>query len=188
MKRIVSLCALIAWPVWASENCVIQERVVSRSEVTIAERSGVRRDVVPYLEGQRKCVVDFRVRIGSEWHTAFGEYVWSGDLPVSEACGRAVVSAEDQVRERVGRSQTVSERTLVCKDDDRLSLLRSASVGTVGEISQFRPHPNYPNRFRHNGAQCRWFIEPSFVNGDIRNFQGVICELKQHQWVVVDKF
>ena len=187
MKR--SLFILL-WPglVWAQDHCVLQDRVISRSEVVIAERSGIRRDVVPYFDGRKKCMVDFRVRVGRDWHTAIGDHVWDGHRSESEACAVAVARAEDSVRERVGRNQTASERILVCKDQPALMPLRNTAVGTVGDLGQFRPHPDRLERFWHNGAQCKWFVESTFVGGNMRQFQGIICEIQDAKWVVVDKF
>ena len=172
----------------AQDNCVLQERTVSRSQVTILERSTVRQDVVPNIGGGRKCLVDFRVRVGASWHTAFGEHVWDGHQPASQACAIAVDRAESAVRDRVGQAQTASERTLVCKDRPELMTLKNSQIGTIGDAGQFRPHPDYSRRFWHNGAQCRWFIEPTFTNNTIYNFQGVVCEVQPNRWVVVDKF
>lgn len=181
------LLFLLPGMVWANE-CVLQDRVVSRSEVTIQERSPIRRDVVPYPNQQRKCIVDFRVRIGVDWHTAFGEHVWDGHRPEQEACAIAVARAEDSVRQRVGQSQTTSERILVCKDQPALAPLRNTQIGTIGDVGQFRPHPERLDRFWHNGSQCKWFVEQTFVDRRVRQFQGIICEIQDAKWVVVDKF
>lgn len=189
MKRSIA-CLVMALPglTLAQDNCVLQDRTVSRSEVVISERSPVRRDVVPHFNGRKKCIVDFRVRIGANWHTAFGEYVWSGDRPEAEACAIAATQAEDAVRQRVGQSRTTSERVLVCKDQSALQTLSNITVGTVGDLGQFRPHPDRLERFWHNGTQCKWFIEPNFVENRVRQFQGIICEIQDSKWVVVDKF
>lgn len=187
MKRLL-LLALLPATVGAQDNCVLQDRVVSRSEVVIAERSPIRRDVVPHFDSRRKCIVDFRVRVGRDWHTAYGDHVWDGHRPESEACAIAVTRAEDSVRERVGRSQTASERILVCKDQPALTPLRNTAVGTVGDLGQFRPHPDRLDRFWHNGAQCKWFVEPTFTGNQMRQFQGIICEIQDSKWVVIDKF
>lgn len=188
MKSLLVPLALV--PVWAmaADNCVMQDRTVSRNTVQIEERSPIRRDVVPYFNNQKKCVVDFRVRIGANWHTAFGEYVWSGDRPSSEACAQAVTAAENSVRDRVGQSQTQSEKILVCKDEPQLRTLRAAQIGTVGDVGQFRPHPELTGRFYHNGTQCKWFIDSAFTGQDVHTFQGIICQVQHNQWVVVDKF
>jgi hypothetical protein len=186
MKRLLAL-ALIPATVLASE-CVLQDRTVSRSAVTIAERSRIKPEVVPSVNNGRKCMVTFRVRIGSDWHSAFGEYEWAGDRPREEACTVAVKRAEDEVRERVGKLQTVSEKTMICTDRPDLDALRSTNPGTVAELHQFRPHPDFPREFWHNGAPCRYFLDSAYVQSDVRTFQGVICKIHDSKWVVVDKW
>lgn len=188
MKKLLISLLSVSAVAQAADNCVLQDRTVSQSQVYIQERSPVRQSVVPVPNGLKKCIVDFRVRIGADWHTAFGEHTWMGDRPSAEACAIAVARAEDAVRQRVGRSQTISEKILVCKDEPALTTLRNTVVGTVGNIAQFRPHPDYPNRFYHNGAQCRWFVDVAFTGRDVRSFQGIICEMQDQLWVVVDKF
>ena len=125
MKRLLVL-ALIPATVLASE-CVLQDRTVSRSAVTIAERSRITPEVVSGINAGRKCMVTFRVRIGADWHSAHGEYEWAGDRPREEACAVAVSRADDEVRARVGRSQSVSEKTMICSDRPDLDALRSTN-------------------------------------------------------------
>ena len=186
MKRLLAL-ALIPATVLASE-CVLQDRTVSRSTVTIAERSKITPEVVPSVNNGKRCMVTFRVRIGSEWHSAHGEYEWAGDRPREEACTVAVKRAENEVRERVGRLQTVSEKTMICSDRPDLDALRSTNPGTIAELHQFRPHPDFPREFWHNGAPCRYFLDSAYVQQDVRTFQGVICKIHESKWVVVDKW
>ena len=186
MKRLLAL-ALIPATVLASE-CVLQDRTVSRSTVTIAERSKIKPEVVPSVNNGRKCMVTFRVRIGPDWHSAHGEYEWAGDRPREEACAVAVTRAESEVRERVGRLQTVSEKTMICSDRPDLDALRSTNPGTIAELHQFRPHPDHPREFWHNGAPCRYFLDSAYVRQDVRTFQGIICRIHESKWVVVDKW
>jgi hypothetical protein len=77
---------------------------------------------------------------------------------------------------------------MICRDQPDLLTLRSTNPGTVAELSQFRPHPEYPKRFWHNGAQCRMFLDSAWTGRDIRTYQGVICQVQDSKWVVVDKF
>lgn len=187
MRKLI-LSMLIPGAVFASDQCVLQDRTVSRGSVVIAERADIRTEVVPGFSGNRKCMVNFRARIGAEWHTAFGEHEWNGARPREEACAVALKRAEDSVRERVGRSQVVTEKTLICNDNPDLRTLRQVNPGTMGNLSQFRPHPEYPREFWHNGAPCRYFLDSSFIGSDIRTFQGIICKVHDAKWVVVDKF
>ena len=186
MKRLLIL-ALVPATVIASD-CFLADRTVTQSTVTIAERSRITPEVVPSPNGGRRCMVTFRVRIGSEWHPTHGQYDWPGDRPREEACAVAVSRAEDSVRERVGRTQTVSEKTLVCSDRPDLDALRSTNPGTIAELHQFRPHPDFPREFWHNGAPCRYFLDSAYVRQDVRTFQGVICRVHDSKWVVVDKW
>jgi hypothetical protein len=167
---------------------VLQEKTVSRGAVVIAERSELRAEVVPGFSGGRKCLVNFRARIGAEWHTAFGEHEWSGDRPRDEACAVAVKRAEDSVRDQVSSSRVISEKILICNDDPTLETIRQTNPGTVGDLAQFRPHPGYPREFWYNGTRCRWFLDTGFTGRDIKTYQGVICEIHNSKWVVVDKF
>ena len=186
MKQLLWLM-LAPVTVLASE-CVLQDRTVSRSTVVIAERSRITPEVVPSVNNGRKCMVTFRVRIGSVWHSAHGEYEWAGDRPREEACTVAVKRAEDEVRERVGKLQTINEKTMICSDRPDLDALRNTNPGTVAELHQFRPHPDFPREFWHNGAPCRYFLDSAYVRQDVRTFQGVICKIHDSKWVVVDKW
>lgn len=183
------LLILLLLPVVAfAQQCVLQDKTVTRGTVTIAERSEIRPEVVPGSNGSRKCMVSFRARVGSTWHTAFGEYEWPGDRPRDEACAVAVKRAEDSVRERVAATQIVSEKVLICRDNPDLNTILQINPGTVGELSQFRPHPDYPREFWHNGTQCRFILDSTYTGRDIRTFQGIICKVHNAKWVVVDKF
>ena len=100
----------------------------------------------------------------------------------------AVSRAEDEVRARVGRTQTVNEKTMICSDRPDLDALRSTNPGTIAELHQFRPHPDFPREFWHNGAPCRYFLDSAYIQSDVRTFQGVICKVHDSRWVVVDKW
>jgi len=173
---------------YAYADCVLQDKTVSQSSVVIAERTQITATVVPDPQTGKRCMVTFRARIGATWHTAMGEYAWPGDTPRDSACAVAMKRAEDSVRERVSASRVISEKVLVCRDDPTLTTIRQTNPGTVAELSQFRPHPDYPGEFWHNGTQCRWFLESGYTGRDIRTWQGIICRIQDSKWVVIDKF
>jgi len=186
MKRWL-IAALLPTAVMASE-CVLQDRTVTAATVTIQERSGIQHPVVPVPQGGKRCIVSFRARVGVTWYTAYGQYDWPGDRPSSEACAVAVSRGDDSVLQQAAPGHVRSEKIMVCSDRPDLTELRQTHPGSVGKAHQFRPHSDYPRRFWHNGAQCRWFVEPALRNGDIYQFQGIICQVQDNDWVVVDKF
>ena len=172
----------------AAADCVMQDKTVSRTQVTIQERADMRRSVVPDVSGGKRCTVEFRVRINNEWHPAHGEVSWDGTRPSTEICAQAVQQAERDVRDRVSKKLIVTDSVMICSDNADAELLKKTTMGTVGRASQFKPHPNYPERFWYSGTQCRWFIEPAWDKDHMRQYQGVVCQLNTNDWVVVDRF
>ena len=77
---------------------------------------------------------------------------------------------------------------LVCNDDERYKKKDVSEVGFLGRLEQFRPHPLFKNKFYHQGSICKWFIDKELINSDIVNFEGIICNLNDNNWAVIDKF
>lgn len=169
-------------------ECVYQSRTVTQNNVEIDEHSEIVREVIDTARGNRKCIVNFSVRINQDWYMTSAEWEWSGNRPHQQACAKAVELAKKQVVERVSDQNITNEQVLICNDDERYQDLTNTSVGTVGSIEQFRSHPEYKKRFYYNGAECKWFVDPAFTGTDIQKYEGVICESRPNQWVVVDKF
>jgi hypothetical protein len=188
LKYTILAAAVLASAAAVAQTCVLQQNTVKRTAVTIQERSQISATVVPTTDGRRKCMVDMRVRIGATWYTTFGEHTWNGDTPREAACAAAVNRAEAAAIQRVTASEVVSENVLICNDRDNLNTLREVNLGTVAKLAQFRPHPTHTREFWHNGARCRWFVDSVWQGQDIGTKQGIICQLQDSNWVVVDKF
>lgn len=185
MKR---LLLLLTFPALVQAECVLQDRTVTASKTQISERSGVKQNIVKLPNGYQRCLVTFRARIGTAWHLAAGHYDWPGDRPSSEACGVAAARAEDMASSTAAPKHITSEKVMICNDRADTQVLKEARIGTQAELHQYRPHPQYPDRFWHNGAQCRWFLDSGWNGQDVQTMQGVICQLSNQKWVVVDKF
>lgn len=185
MKRLLLLLAI---PALVQAECVLQDRTVSASTARIEERSGIKQNVVKLPNGDSRCLVTFQARIKTGWYLAAGHYDWAGDRPASEACAVAATRAEEFALSSAAPQHVASEKVMICHDQPDTRILREARIGTQGELHQFRPHPGYPERFWHNGAQCKWFLDSGWNGRDIQTMQGVICQLSNQKWVVVDKF
>ena len=105
MKRL-ALALLFPASVLAAE-CVLQDRTVTSSTVRIEERSSLREDVVPAPDGGRRCMVNFKARVGATWYWAQGHYDWPGDRPRGEACAVAVARAEDSIITQVAPTRAL---------------------------------------------------------------------------------
>ena len=151
-------------------------RTTTVATVQIEERSDVRQDIVPSpTVGYRRCQVSYKARIGAEWYLAQGVYDWSGNAPDAEACGVAQSRADASVRTQVAPTGVRSESTMVCTDRPNMDTLRKTVVGTQGRLHQFRPHPDYPREFWHNGTRCRWFLDTEWAQTDVVTRQGISC-------------
>jgi hypothetical protein len=171
-----------------AQECVMQQKISTQTKTVISEVTDIRKDIIPWGKGDKKCLVKFKALIEGQWHSAYGEYIWDGELPASDACGAAVTKAKKDLTQSVKPANIVSEDVLICNDDKTQNKLKEAKVGSIIDIGQVRPHPNFTSRFYHNGTECRWFLDSSWTGKDIRQYQGVACKLEPSKWVVVDKF
>lgn len=187
MQRLI-LLLLFPMSVWAQNNCVLQEKTIKRTDVYISEIGDIRKDVIPWGNNQKQCIVNFKALVDNAWHPAHGEYIWDGEVPVDEACGIAVTRAKKDLTNSVKPSNIVSEDVLICRDDTNNSNLYVTKVGSFVDITHLGVHPKYPARFYYNGAECRWFVESNWTGKDMRQYQGIACKLEPEKWVVVDKF
>ena len=182
---IVSLLA----PVMAlAQQCVLQTKTVTQGQIQVEERSQVSSQIVPVQGGDQRCMVSMRGRVGATWYTGFGEFVFARTGSPEQACLSARSRAEASITAQAGARLVATDSTLVCREDPTLDAVRRTDVGTVAKLAQYRPHPDYPNDFRHNGTRCRWFLDPAWTGRDLRTGQGIICQLQDDNYVVVDKF
>lgn len=190
MKTLVGLAtiAIFATATASANDCVMTQRTITKQKMTITERGQIRSDVIRDTDGTSRCVVSFKVRIGDNWYQAHGENRWDSQRPSAEACAAAVTQAERDAVAQAQKRTVQSEDILMCQENPDANRLRTMNPGTIGNNEQFRPHPDYPGYFFHNGTRCRHFLENAYNGRDVRAYSGVICELESQKWVVVDRF
>jgi len=76
------------------------------------------------------------------------------------------------------------QMTETCDDNQKYDV---GKIGFSGKLEMFKQHPDFSGTFVHNRTICRWFLDNQFVNNDITNYQGIICQVGD-KWTVVDKF
>ena len=80
------------------------------------------------------------------------------------------------------------EQNMVC-DERPVVQVRPVQRGEHVHESEVLPHPNFPKPFIYRTSVCRWFIEPEVRPGrDLLQRQGIICQLHDNEWQVVDKW
>lgn len=171
-----------------AQECRLVDKTTSKNIATIEQRTEVRRNIfTDPKDGARVCEVRFDLKINGQWHRASSFASWQNHRTIEQTCGQAIQAAEREVMDSVARREIHRETLLICNDDND-HIRRQIPLGTVASLTSFRSHPDYPNDFVHNGTRCRWFIETEYKRNQIHNAQGVICNLKDNQWVVLDRF
>jgi hypothetical protein len=173
-----------------AQQCVMQSKTARIAKVSISERSQMQQEIVPDARGGQRCLVNIRARVNTVWYTGFGEQSLINAASSVQACDMARVRADQSVLQQASPVSVVAtDQVLICRDDPTLDQVQKTTTGTQAKLAQFRPHPDYPKLFHHNGTQCRWFLDTPAWNGkNIRVGQGIICHVKDEFWIVVDKF
>jgi len=71
-----------------------------------------------------------------------------------------------------------------CDDNQKFNI---GQIGFSGKLKLFKPHPDFPGSFIHNGTTCKWFLDNELKDNSLIGYQGIICKVKDN-WTVVDKF
>ena len=190
LKHILAVTVLWATTcsISIAQECRVHNQSVTNSRVTINERTYPRRDVITDPDGKKYCQVMFRARVGNSWYNAHGSAEWMASSTIEQVCGQAAINAEQDLITSIGNTRISQNTVLICDDDDRFRQLQYFEVGTIGDLEQFRLHPNYPGEFAYNGTRCRWILDTVYQNGDVKTLQGIICNLNSNKWAIVDKF
>jgi hypothetical protein len=186
--NLATFLLLVSSPAIAQDRCRIYENTENQSSTQIQERGAIRRQTITENNGIKRCRVDFMVKIGPNWHPAGYEHRFGSNQGFNEGCAIAVHEAEREIMQSVGRQQVKQTSRMICDDDPDRRALSNANPGTVVNITQLKPHPDFPKNFAHNGTTCRWFLEPNWNGNQIRQWQGIACEVQDGRWVVVDRF
>jgi len=71
-----------------------------------------------------------------------------------------------------------------CDDNQKFDI---GQIGFSGKLELFKPNPDFPGSFMHNGTTCKWFLDNELKNNNMIDYQGIICKVRGN-WTVVDKF
>ena len=187
MLRTTTIILACLLPVAAQANCYVRSAMTIQQKTNITRTTDVETLVVPISATQNKCIVTYRALINNDWHTAEGEKIGLKSLSEQELCRGAMDQGHIQLLSRANPKNMSVETNMVCSDQPKVQV-RNVRVGETIQESEVRVHPNFPNPFKHRGAQCRWFVEPELRSQDLYQHQGIICLSHGSKWHVVDKW
>lgn len=107
-------------PVHASENstpCDYEHKVQSSYIYTIENTKNFKREVFPYIDDTRKCVITMWVQIKDKTYPAQGDYVFGPDVSENVACDFAEKKAKEQVIREVSPVTLTANTDMTCVQD-----------------------------------------------------------------------
>ena len=97
---------------------------------TIEKTENIERNVFPYVEDTRKCVMTMNVTINGQTYPAEGSYVFGPDMTENDACDSAVVNAKKSI------ISEVSPEVLSAKTEMNCSTKPQENVQVVESLPQ----------------------------------------------------
>ena len=176
MKRLLILAVLFSGVAFAECN----QR--SASQMVRDVKTSAIRDLSKSI-GPKNCHVEYTLDVAGEEHTV--KYNHVGDSEGSKLCAQAIERGKNELLVTLaGKYQT---ETITTCGEGRMDLSKPVKIGAkimedeVGVV----PGQNY---FKHNHSKCRLFRERYVARNVLRVTHGVICQLDNHEWIVVDKW
>jgi hypothetical protein len=188
-KTIITLAVLVTTNAVA-QDCLLTEKTVSKDLGVVQEIRNVQTQLGEWKNGFQSCTATLEGSVNGRWGTGKGVYTWDGNSSPKGACSAAVELAKKDLLEVQKDSTISSVSTVICKERPQQDMptLNTKIGQIIGNVNTLRKHPSFPNTFAYNGQSCRWFIETGWNGKDINQLNGIVCNMSQQKWIVVDKF
>ena len=142
MKKYIGLTSLLllsSCPTMApAETPCEYEHLVNSSYIyTIQNTKEFKKEVFPYVDDTRKCVISMWVTIKDKTYPAQGSYVFGPDMSEMQACEFAEKKAKEQVIREVSPVKLSSNTDLSCVKKDAPKVVRKEVDSS--EVIEVRP-------------------------------------------------
>jgi len=188
MKKLIIAAAVAATGI-ANAECYTRSSTVAESDAKIEKIADVQNMFVKLSSGQMRCTSTFRVLIKGNWFTAEGQAIVQPDVTEAQACARAQNNGRVSLLQTVSKKSMTVQEEMVCTDQELPKTRNSVKIGDVVKESEVQPDPLWPQARRlDDGNVCRRFVESNLQGVDMRRSKGVICQVSENAWKVVDKY
>ena len=188
MKKLI-IAAAIASTGLANAECYMRSSTLAESDAKIEKIADVQNMFVRLKSGQMRCTSTFRVLIKGTWHDAEGQAVVQPDVAEAQACARAQNNGRVTLLQSVSKKTMTVQQEMVCTDQELPKTRNSVKIGDVVKESEVHPDPAWPEaRKLRDGNVCRRFVESDLSGVEMRRTKGVICQVSENSWKVVDKY
>ena len=143
MKKYIGLTSLLllsSCPTWAPATtpCNYEHLINSSYVYTIQNTKEFKKEVFPYVDDTRKCVISMWVVIKDKTYPSQGDYVFGPDMSETQACEFAEKKAKEQVIREVSPVKLSSNTDLSCIKRDVVEQ-EHKEVVVSSEVVEVRP-------------------------------------------------
>ena len=176
--KLLALSLLIVSHV-AVANCDIRTASVLTSNRIVSKTLKLEKDI-----SENKCTVRFKLEVDGDMHDV--EETKTGNMSENELCRAAIENGRKNLLTSLGGNFRADAVT-VCQTNKPIE--RRIRIGDTILESEVGTSV-VTNMFKHKGAQCRMFTERLAVDGKLKVYNGVICQVDNSttDWLVVDKW
>jgi hypothetical protein len=168
---------------------IVSHVAVANCDVRSASALTTNRSVGPVLNLERTitkntCTVRYNIEVNGDMHEV--EETKSGQMSDGELCRAAIENGRKNLLTSLGGNFRADSVT-VCQTNKPIE--RRIRIGDTILESEVGTSV-VTNMFKHKGTQCRMFTERLAVNGKLKVYNGVICQVDNSatDWLVVDKW
>jgi hypothetical protein len=169
-------------------ECLISEQLKASTtnQITIEATQNYQSAVIPKENGMKSCFVSYEVKYKEVWYPVYGEHQWDGHIPVNTICDIARQHALNSFISSHAEKVISLDQELTCKEG-RTKLLLS-EIGQSVDITKATMDAMHPKPFYYMGTTCYWINDVEWRKQKLNSFNGIACQIKEHEWILVDKF
>ena len=114
-----------------ANDCDYTKKVNTQWTQEIQKTENIERNVFPYVEDTRKCVMTMDVTVNGSIYPAEGTYVFGPDMTENAACENATVNAKKSIISQVSPEVLSANTDMVCKSEETIVVAEAPVVNSV---------------------------------------------------------
>ena len=114
-----------------ANDCDYTKKVNTQWTQEIQKTENIERNVFPYVEDTRKCVMTMDVTVDGSIYPAEGSYVFGPDMTENAACENATVNAKKSIISQVSPEVLSANTDMVCKSEETIVVAEAPVVNSV---------------------------------------------------------
>jgi hypothetical protein len=164
---------------FAMANCDIRSASALTSNRNVSKTMKLEKDI-----SENKCTVRYQLEVDGDLHDV--EETKTGSMSEGELCRAAIENGRKNLLASLGGNFRADSVT-VCQTNKPIE--RRIRIGDTILESEVGTS-SVTKSFKHKGALCRMFTERLSVDGKLKVYNGVICQVDNSttDWLVVDKW